>query len=79
MKIRTLFPLLALLVPVLKAETLVVLSGNSIQEKIDAASDGDIIAIFGGGMGLISFAVSCFTGVLILFVLSLILGKLFPR
>ena len=48
MKIRTLFPLLALLVPVLKAETLVVLSGNSIQEKIDAASDGDIIAIFGG-------------------------------
>ncbi|MDA7531850.1 hypothetical protein N8512_02070 [Akkermansiaceae bacterium] len=50
MKIRTLFPLLTLLVPVLvlKAETLVVLSGNSIQEKIDAASDGDIIAIFGG-------------------------------
>ncbi|MDB4407365.1 hypothetical protein N9201_00665 [bacterium] len=48
MKIKTLFPLLALLVPVLKAETLVVLSGNSIQEKIDAASDGDIIAIFGG-------------------------------
>ncbi|MDA7514140.1 hypothetical protein N8545_02335 [bacterium] len=45
---KTLFPLLALLVPVLKAETLVVLSGNSIQEKIDAASDGDIIAIFGG-------------------------------
>ena len=40
---------------------------------------GVIIAIFGGGMGLISFAVSCFTGVLILFVLSLILGKLFPR
>ncbi|MDA7493273.1 hypothetical protein N8485_00620 [Akkermansiaceae bacterium] len=39
---------MALLVPVLKAETLVVLSGNSIQEKIDAASDGDIIAIFGG-------------------------------
>ncbi|MDA7654422.1 hypothetical protein N8629_01340 [Akkermansiaceae bacterium] len=48
MKIKTLFPLLALLVPVLKAETLVVLSGNSIQEKIDVASDGDIIAIFGG-------------------------------
>lgn len=39
---------LSLLGPVLDAETLVVLPGASIQDQIDAASDGDIIAIFGG-------------------------------
>jgi hypothetical protein len=38
---------------------------------------GVIIAMFGGGMGLISFAVSCFTGVLILFVLGVIWAQIF--
>lgn len=32
----------------LRADTLVVLPGSSIQDKIDEAADGDIIAIFGG-------------------------------
>jgi len=40
--------LLGLLTSQINAETLVVFPGQSIQEKIDAAVDGDIIAIFGG-------------------------------
>ena len=40
--------LLGLLTSQINAETLTVFPGESIQEKIDAAVDGDIIAIFGG-------------------------------
>jgi hypothetical protein len=36
------------LISAVSADTLVVLPGDSINEKIAAAADGDIIAIFGG-------------------------------
>lgn len=39
---------LSLAAGILRADTLVVLPGSSIQAKIDEAADGDIIAIFGG-------------------------------
>jgi hypothetical protein len=49
MKLRILKTCFAILAPgSLAAETLVVFSGESIQAKIDEATDGDIIAIFGG-------------------------------
>ena len=48
MKLRILKTCLAILATgSLAAETLVVFSGESIQAKIDEATDGDIIAIFG--------------------------------
>ncbi|MDB4667066.1 hypothetical protein OAF08_00915 [bacterium] len=49
MKLRILKTCFAILATgTLAAETLVVFSGESIQAKIDEATDGDIIAIFGG-------------------------------
>jgi hypothetical protein len=47
-KIATIILGLGSIIGVIKAETLAVLPGTSIQAKIDEAAAGDIIAIFGG-------------------------------
>ena len=47
-KVATIILSLGSIIGVIQAETLAVLAGGSIQEKIDLAVDGDIVAIFGG-------------------------------
>ena len=47
-KVATIILSLGSTIGAIQAETLAVLAGGSIQEKIDLAVDGDIVAIFGG-------------------------------